>query len=158
MRKQLIVTARHPLRIRKVEIEHLAVADAVPPYRADRFTARGAARWRPPLDKPVYTHRSATWWGTEFPASRNAVRDGMLVCGYLTAVDLAAGDTWPSHPAVVAASEGPALVKNAFLDCIEAPHPQRTVSVDRSKGRRAAIIRWTAQGAPEPPIGLPDAI
>ncbi|MCB1210362.1 MAG: hypothetical protein KDK97_13595 [Verrucomicrobiales bacterium] len=120
MRKQLIVTARQPLRIGKVEIEHIAVADAVAPYHADQLTARGAAQWRPPLGQPVYTQQSGTWWGTEFPAARNEVKGGELICGYLTTVDLAVGETWSSHPSVVGASDSPAFVKDAFLDYIDA--------------------------------------
>ena len=101
MRKQLLLTARQAMQIRKVEIEHLAAADAHAPYHADQFTARGNAKWRPPLGQPLYTQISGLWWGVEFPAARNEVKDGKLVCGYLTAVDLKPGETWSSHSAAV---------------------------------------------------------
>ncbi len=120
MRKLLLVTARQPLRIMKVEVEHLAVADAYAPYRADQITARGPAQWRPPLGQPVYTRTSGTWWGVEFPASRNEVKDGQLVSSYLTAVELKPGNTWSSYAAVVGAADSPAFVKDAFLDYIDA--------------------------------------
>lgn len=120
MRKQLLVTARQPLRIGKVEVEHLAVADAYAPYRADQFTARGAAKWRPPLGQPLYTRTSGLWWGVEFPAARNVVKDGKIACAYLTAVDLKPGETWTSHTAAVGVADDPAFVKDAFLDYIDA--------------------------------------
>lgn len=120
MRKQLLVTTRQPLRIVKVEVEHLAVAEAYAPYQANQFTASGRAQWRPPLGQPVYTRTSGTWWGIEFPAARNEVKDGAMVCGYLTTVDLKPGESWSSHAAAVGVSDSPALVKDAFLDYIDA--------------------------------------
>ncbi len=120
MRKQLFVTARQPVQIRKVEVEHLAVADAYTPYHADQLTVRGAAKWRPPLGQPVYTKTNGIWWGVEFPAARNEVKDGKLVCGYLTAMDLKAGETWSSHAAVVGVSDDASFIKDTFLDYIDA--------------------------------------
>ncbi|MEQ1861623.1 MAG: hypothetical protein ABMA13_17015 [Chthoniobacteraceae bacterium] len=120
MRKQLLVTARQPLKIRKVEVEYLAGADSYSPYYADQFTARGPAKWRPPLGQPIYTKSTGMWWGGEFPAARNEVKDGKLICGYLTAVDLKAGSTWSSHTAAVGVSDDPAFVKDAFLEYIDA--------------------------------------
>ncbi|MCB1275010.1 hypothetical protein [Prosthecobacter sp.] len=120
IRKQLIVTAREPLQITKAEVEHLGVADGYAPYQADQFTARGAAQWRPPLGQPVYTRTSGTWWGIEFPAARNEVKDGTLICGYLTRVELKPGETWKSHPSMVGVSDSPTFIKDAFLDYIDA--------------------------------------
>ena len=120
MRKQLLVTARQTMRIGKVEVEHLAVADAYAPYHADQLTARGLEKWRPPLGQPLYTKTSGIWWGVEFPAARNEVKGGKLVCGYLTAVDLKPGETWSSHTVAVGVAEDPAFVKDAFLDYIDA--------------------------------------
>lgn len=119
MRKQLQVTARQPMQIRKVEVEHLASADAYAPYRADQLTAQGPAKWRPPLGQPLYTKSAGIWWGMEFPAARNEVKDGRLVCGYLTAVDILSGEKWSSHTAAVGVSDHPAFVTDAFLDYID---------------------------------------
>jgi hypothetical protein len=120
MRKQLLVTARRSLQIKNVEVEHLAFADAFTPYNANQLTTRGNAKWRPPLGQPIYTRTSGLWWGMEFPAARNEVKKGRVVCGYLTAVDLAAGAKWSSHSAVVGAADHPDFVKDAFLDYIDA--------------------------------------
>lgn len=120
MRKQLLLNARQPIQIRKVEVEHLAVADAFAPYQADQLTAQGAAKWRPPLGQPLHTKSSGLWWGLEFPAARNEVKDGKLVCGYLTAADLKAGETWSSHATAFGVSDDPGFVKDAFLDYIDA--------------------------------------
>ncbi|UUO04665.1 hypothetical protein M4951_14845 [Blastopirellula sp. J2-11] len=119
MRKRLIVTARQSMRIEKVEVEHLAVDDAYAPYRSDQLTAQGAAKWRPPLGQPVYTRTSGTWWGVEFPAARNEVKDGKLVCGYLTGVDLKPGETYSSYTTAVGVSDDPDFLKDAFLDYID---------------------------------------
>ncbi len=117
--KQLLVTARHDVQLRKIELEHLAAAEAYAPYRSDQLTSQGPAKWRPPLGQPLYTKRSGTFWGVEFPAARNHVSDGHLICGYLTQVDLSAGETYASHTAVVGAADDSAFVKDAFLDYID---------------------------------------
>lgn len=120
MRKQVRVTARQHLQVRKVEVEHLAVADAYAPYRADQFTAQGAAQWRPPLGQPLYTRDSGTWWGVEFPAARNEVQAGRLICGYLTAVDLEPGESYTSHVAAVGGADDPEFLQEAFFDYVDA--------------------------------------
>lgn len=120
MRKRLVITAKQPLQVRKVDVERLSVADAYSPYKADQFTSQGAAKWRPPLGQPLYTKDSGTWWGVEFPAARNEVREGQLNCGYLTAVDLNAGETYATHTAVVGGSDNPEFVKEAFFEYIDA--------------------------------------
>lgn len=119
MHKQLLVTARKTLQLRKIEIEHLSAVDAYKPYRSDQMTSQGPAAWRPPLGQPLYTKTSGMWWGIEFPASRNHVVNSNLVCGYLTQVDLAAGETYSSHAAVVGVADDPEFVKDSFLDYID---------------------------------------
>ena len=85
---------------------------------------------------PIRSHRRAVRGGDPRSASRftpgragpgghgvsrraNEVKDGKLICGYLTAVDLTSGETWSSHPSVVGAADSPAFVKDAFLDYID---------------------------------------
>lgn len=119
IRKQLIIVAKETVQLRKIEIEHLAAADAYAPYRSDQMTSQGAAAWRPPLGQPLYTKSSGIWWGVEFPAARNHVLDGNLVCGYLTQVDLSAGQTYTSHTAAMGVADDPSFVKDAFLDYID---------------------------------------
>lgn len=119
MRKQLLITARQSMELRKVELEHLALAEAYAPYAGNQFTAQGPAQWRPPLGQPLYTKQSGTWWGVEFPAARNEVKEGILVCGYLTQVDLKPGETFASHTAAVGVADDPAFLKDAFLEYID---------------------------------------
>ncbi|PQO25661.1 hypothetical protein C5Y96_22840 [Blastopirellula marina] len=119
LRKQLHITARKSLQLRKIEIEHLASADVYAPYRSDQMTSQGPAAWRPPLGQPLYTETSGMWWGVEFPAARNHVDDGNLVCGYLTQVDLSAGEMYASHMAAMGVADDPSFVKDAFLDYID---------------------------------------
>lgn len=120
MRKRLVVTARQSVRVEKVEVEHLAMEEAYAPYRANQLTTQGNAQWRPPLGQPLYTRTCGTWWGIEFPAARNEVHDGNLICGYLTSIDLKPGEQFTSHSAAVGISDDPEYVKDAFLDYIDA--------------------------------------
>lgn len=120
MRKQLLITTKQRMQIKKVEIEHLGISDAYAAYRANQLTAQGPAKWRPPLGQPVYTTKSGTWWGIEFPAASNEVSDGKLVCGYLTKINLQPGETYASHTSAVGVSDDPAFIKDAFLDYIDA--------------------------------------
>lgn len=119
MTKQLSIRPRQPLQIRKVEVESLSSTEAYAPYRADQMTSKGPSAWRPPLGQPLYTKKSGTWWGIEFPAARNEVREGRLICGYLTQADLQPGETLTSYQAVVGVADDPDFVKDAFLDYID---------------------------------------
>lgn len=119
MTKQLFISARQSLQIRKIEVESLKSTEAYAPYQADQITSQGPSAWRPPLGQPLYTKTSGTWWGIEFPAARNEVNQGKLICGYLTDVDLQSGETLTSYKAVVGVADDPEFVKDAFLDYID---------------------------------------
>lgn len=120
MRKQLTITAKKPIIIEKAEVENLTIADAYSPYNANQLTAQGSSQWRPPLGQPLYTRSSATWWGMEFPAARNEVKDGNLICGYLTQISLQNGQSWKSHTAAVGVGDDPLFIKDAFFSYIDA--------------------------------------
>lgn len=120
LRKELTITAKQSLTLDKVEVENLDTTDAYEPYRGNQMLAKGAAKWRPPLGQPVYARASGTWWGMEFPAARNQVVNGKLICGYLTEAALKAGETWKSHSAAVGVADDPGFEKDAFFAYIDA--------------------------------------
>lgn len=120
MRKCLVVTAKEDVVIERVEIENLKVPGAYQPYQADQLLAKGRMMWRPPLGQPLYVKGLGAWWGTEFPAARNEVNDGILVCGYSTEVVLQKGESYTSYNAVMGVADDPDFVKDAFLDYIDA--------------------------------------
>ncbi len=119
IRKQLVISPRQSIEVVEVKLESLAIDDAYAPYQADQFTAQGPAKWRPPLGQPVYTSTSGTWWGVEFPAARNQVKDGRLVCRYLTDMHLEAGDNYTTHSSVLGVSDDPKFIQDAFLSYID---------------------------------------
>lgn len=87
-----------------VNVEVQALEEALQPYKLKQITARSMnlvtapTGYRPDREgnitdykfgfgQPIYTSRSALFWGVEFPASTNYVKKGKLHCGYL----------WASH-------------------------------------------------------------
>ena len=119
LRKRLTVTSREPLVLERVDVEVLALPDAVQPYTERAITANAPGRWSPGLGQPLYGARSATFWGVEFPAADNRVRNGVLTAGYLWGRRLAAGVPYAAHASVMGVADDPAFVKDAFFDYIE---------------------------------------
>ena len=114
LRKRLVLTSAQPLTLERVDVEAFPLADAYQPYTNREITASAAGRWSPGLGQPLYTSNSATFWGIEFPAADNQVRDGTLSAGYLWGRRLAAGQRYESYPAVVGVADDPAFVADAF--------------------------------------------
>ncbi|MHC5058807.1 MAG: hypothetical protein ACYTKD_29470 [Planctomycetota bacterium] len=93
MRKRLVVTSAKPVTLERIDVDSVAFEDAEQPYTVKAIYARG--KWSPGLGQPLYTTKSATFWGVEFPAADNHVEgDGdvkTLRCGYLWGREIAAG-------------------------------------------------------------------
>ncbi len=83
--------------------------------------ARG--KWSPGLGQPLYTTKSATFWGVEFPAAGNHVEGQAdlktLGCGYLWGREIAAGAPYESYPSVTGVADDPAYNTDAFFDYID---------------------------------------
>ncbi|MCP5536884.1 MAG: hypothetical protein H7A51_11720 [Akkermansiaceae bacterium] len=118
-RKTLTLTPANDLKVKKIDLESLTLAEAWQPYTLSQITARGAAKWRPGLGQPLYTKTTGTFWGVEFPASVNTVKDGKLTCSYLVGKTLAAGKTYTTHSSVLGVSDKPEFIKDAFFDYID---------------------------------------
>jgi hypothetical protein len=118
-RKRLTITSAEPVVLERIDVEALAFADAYQPYTTREITANAPGRWRPGLGQPLYTTNSATFWGVEFPAAENQVKDGALTAGYLYGRALSAGQSYQSHAGVFGVSDDPAFVQDAFFDYID---------------------------------------
>ena len=119
VRKHLTLTPKNDLEVARIELEQMTLAEAYQPYTIAQITARGPSQWRPGLGQPLYTHGSGSFWGVEFPAAVNAVRDGVLTCSYDVGRTLPAGESYTSHASVTGVADSPDFVKDAFFDYID---------------------------------------
>jgi len=117
MRKRLEIQSGKPVTLERIDVEAIAFDDASQPYALKQIYARG--KWSPGLGQPLYTKKSGTFWGIEFPAAYNHVEDGSLRCGYQPGRELKPGTTYRTYPAVLGASDDPAFVTDAFFDYID---------------------------------------
>ena len=118
-RKKLTLTPGKDLKVKQIDLESLTLAEAYQPYTISQITAKGPSKWRPGLGQPLYTKTSGTFWGVEFPAAVNTVKDGVLACSYLVGKTLPAGKTYTTHSCVMGVSDSPDFVKDAFFDYID---------------------------------------
>jgi len=117
LRKQLIVTSGRPVTLERIDVESIAMADASQPYKIKAIYARG--KWSPGLGQPLYTTKSGTFWGVEFPASYNFVKDKTLRCGYLWGRRIKPATPYKTYRAVVGVSDDPKFNTDAFFAYID---------------------------------------
>lgn len=117
--KKLVIKPAHDLTLERVDVEAVAVEDAQQNYTIREIYAQGPSHWKPGLGQPVYTSRSASFWGMEFPAATNAVEDRVIYCGYSPAVVLKAGDTYTTYSGVVGMADAPDFTDDAFYEYID---------------------------------------
>lgn len=111
-RKHLSIIPSEEIFLKKVDVEAISFDDAYQNYTIKQITAKGSALWKPGLGQPVYTTKSATFWGTEFPASRNEVNNNQITCGYLLERKL---DTvYASYNSVIGVSDDCRYMDDAF--------------------------------------------
>jgi len=97
MNKYLEIKSAKPVTLERIDVEVLALSDIYQPYQMKQITSDGWATWRPGLGQPLYTSQSATFWGTEFPASYNFVENGTAYCGYLWGKQISAAKTYTTY-------------------------------------------------------------
>jgi len=117
LRKYLIVTSAKPVTLERIDVESVAIEDAAQPYKIKAIYARG--KWSPGLGQPLYTTRSGTFWGIEFPAAYNFVKDKTLHCGYLWGRQIEANSPYRTYPAVLGVSDDPKYNSDAFFAYID---------------------------------------
>lgn len=118
MRKRLVIASAKAITLERIDVDDLKIADAYQPYTTREITANASGRWNPGLGQPLYTSNSATFWGIEFPAADNQVRDGSLYDGYLWGRKISAGEIYQTYSAVMGVADNPNFIKDAFFDYI----------------------------------------
>lgn len=116
MHKFLKITSEKPVTIERIDVEALCLPDAEQPYQLKCIYAQG--KWSPGLGQPLYTTKSGTFWGMEFPAADNVVEGCRMSCGYLWGRTLKPGEGHISHKAVCGVSDDPAFNQECFFDYI----------------------------------------
>ena len=119
LRKQLVITSGKPVTLERIDVEALGLQDAYQLYTVRDITARAAGKWSPGLGQPLYGSRSATFWGVEFPAADNQVKDGQVLAGYLWGREIPTGQPYRTYSSVMGVGDDPAFVKDAFFEYIE---------------------------------------
>jgi len=117
LRKWVTLTSSEGITLERVDVEALALPDAVQPHTHRKLTTTGQ-NFNPGLGQPLYTTRSGAFFGVEFPASDNFVSHGTLTAGYYQGRELRAGAPYTSYPAVMGVADDPAFVADAFRDYI----------------------------------------
>ncbi|WP_233243992.1 alpha-galactosidase [Tamlana fucoidanivorans] len=117
--KFLKITSKDEYVIEVLDIESISLKDAYEPYRAKNLMWT-KTKFLPNLGQPVYTSRSATFWGVEFPASWNRIEnENDIHCGYQAAVELKPNKTYTSYKAVFGVGDDSEYIKDSFLKYID---------------------------------------
>jgi len=116
-RKQLVVTAKKPVTLERIDVEAIAFTDANQPYKLKVINSRG--KWSPGIGQPLFTTNTATFWGIEFPAAYNHVDGETMFAGYLWGFELKPGTPYRSKKAVVGVADDPQFNQDAFFDYID---------------------------------------
>lgn len=119
LNKYLKITPGKKITLEKIDVECITLDDIYQPYQMKQITAWGPARWRPGLGQPLYTKNSATFWGVEFPASYNFVKESTGYCGYLLGKELNTEDTYTSYQSVFGVGDDPEFIQDVFYDYID---------------------------------------
>ena len=114
-RKTLEITPKADTCLERIDVEAISFADALQPYTLKQITAKAGGRWSPGLGQPLYTTKSATFWGIEFPAAYNFVDKTKMRCGYLWGRTVKAGETYTTYPAVVGAGDDGKFIRDTFM-------------------------------------------
>jgi hypothetical protein len=119
LRKHLEITSGKPVTLERIDVDAIAAKDAYQPYTKKLITAQGPAQWKPGLGQPLFTTETATFLGTEFPASYNYVKNQTMYCGYLWGRQIEPGQPYKTYASVVGVSDDPEFNSDAFYEYIE---------------------------------------
>ena len=119
IRKRLTITSAKPVTLERIDVESLNLSDAYQPFTNRSITANAPEKWSPGLGQPLYTAKSAMFWGIEFPAADNHVKNGVLSAGYLWGRELKADQPYQAYIAVMGVADDPAFIPDAFFEYID---------------------------------------
>lgn len=118
-RKQIEIVPRKDFTLERIDVEVMDFDDAHQNYTIKEIYAQGPYHWKPGLGQPIYTTRTATYWGMEFPAATNEVVGHQIHCGYTPGVNLKTGVRYTSYPGVCGMADHPDFIDEAFYDYID---------------------------------------
>jgi hypothetical protein len=119
IKKHLNIKSQQAITLERIDVETIALTDVYQPYQKKEITAWGPSKWRPGLGQPLFTKQSATFLGTEFPASYNYVENNTAFCGYLWGKEIKAGETYTSYNSVVGVGDHSDFIQDAFFEYID---------------------------------------
>jgi hypothetical protein len=119
LNKFLHIKSDKALTLERIDVEVIALEDVEQPYKMKQITAWGPSKWRPGLGQPLFTKESATFWGTEFPASYNYVDNNTAFCGYLWGKEIQTDETYTSYKSVFGVGDDPEFIQDAFFKYID---------------------------------------
>lgn len=119
MNKSLNIRSGKEITLERIDVETIKLDDIYQPYQMKQITAWGPSMWRPGLGQPLYTKESATFWGTEFPASYNYVENKTAFCGYLWGKELQPGQTYSSYRSVFGVGDDADFIQDTFFEYID---------------------------------------
>ncbi len=119
MNKSLNIRSGKEITLERIDVETIKLDDVYQPYQMKQITAWGPSKWRPGLGQPLYTKESATFWGTEFPASYNYVESNTAFCGYLWGRELQPGQTYSSYRSVFGVGDDANFIQDTFFEYID---------------------------------------
>ena len=70
------------------------------------------------MGQPVYTTKTGTFWGIEFPAANNEVSNGQINCGYLWGQIISKNTPYTSYNSIIGVSGDVHAIDNAFYTYI----------------------------------------
>ncbi|ENM5738509.1 hypothetical protein AB1F87_002048 [Vibrio mimicus] len=119
MNKYLNIRSERPITLERIDIETISLNDIYQPYKMKQITTLKDAGWRPGLGQPLYTKDSATFWGTEFPASFNYVENNTGFCGYSWGKKIKDGQVYTTYKSVFGVGDSAEFIQDTFFEYID---------------------------------------
>jgi len=119
MHKYLKIKTSKDVTLERIDVDVISTPDSLQPYKLKKITAHGGRQWKPGLGQPLFTTDSATFWGIEFPAAFNYVKDSVMYCGYLWGREVKKGKSYTTYKAVVGVSDSYEYIDDAFYTYID---------------------------------------
>ncbi len=118
-RKQLKLTngGKKPVTVEVIELESFSNKDNYQPYKIHEINVAG--KWSPGIGQPLYTKKSAMFFGVEFPASRNTVSSEQLSSAYYWGFALEPKQSLTTHPSVFGVGDDGEFIQEAFFSYID---------------------------------------
>lgn len=118
-RKSMEIVPLRDLTLERVDVEAIRLEDAHQNYTIREMFAQGSHHWKPGLGQPLYTLRSASFWGMEFPAATNRVEQQWIYCGYSPGIKLKAGQKYVTYYSVIGMADNAEWIDEAFYEYID---------------------------------------